>query len=141
MTGRLVAGVASGSDTIVQLLVAMAGTGGLVAVVQGLFARRKTHAEVAETGASATKVITDAAAILVSTVQSDNVALRAEITALREQVARLQAWREAAERGFETHERWDERMAQAIRVCSGHHDWPELRTIDDPPPLRPTVPA
>src|SRR3954452_10282312 len=100
----------SGTETLVQLLVAMAGTGSLVAIVQGLFARRKTRAEVAETGASATKVITDAAALLVSTVQSDHVALGAESIGLREQVNRLQAWREAAERNFEVHERWDEMM-------------------------------
>lgn len=131
----------TGTGTLVQLLLAVAGTGSLVAVVQGLFTRRKTRAEVAETGATATKVITDAAAVLVSHVQSDNVALRAELLALRLEVAQLHAWREAAERNFEAHERWDERMAAAIRTCSGHHDWPELRTIDRPPPLRPAVPV
>src|SRR3954471_5361116 len=111
----------SGTETLVQLLVAMGGTGPLVALVQRLFTRRKTRAEVAETGASATKVITDAAALLVSTVQSDNVSLRAEIIALREQVNRLHAWREAAERNFEVHERWDEMMAEAIRTCARDH--------------------
>lgn len=129
----------SSTDTLVQLLVAMAGTGSLVAVVQGLFTRRKTRAEVAQTGASATKVITDAAAVLVANVQSDNVALRAELVALRGQVNRLHAWREAAERNFEAHERWDDRMAKAIRVCSGHHDWPEMPAMEDPPPLRPVT--
>jgi hypothetical protein len=128
----------SGTDTIVQLLVAMAGTGSLVAVVQGLFTRRKTRAEVQETGASATKVITDAAALLVSTVQSDNVALRAEIIALREQVNRLHAWREAAERNFEVHERWDEIMAEAIRTCARDHRY-AYANIDNPPPLRPSL--
>lgn len=124
------------TDTLVQLLVAMAGTGSLVAIVQGLFTRRKTRAEVAETGASATKVITDAAALLVSTVQSDNVALRAELLALREEVGRLHIWKDAAERNFEVHERWDQRMAEAIRLCTGHHDWP---AVGSPPPLRPSV--
>lgn len=126
------------TDTLVQLLVAMAGTGSLVAVVQGLFTRRKTRAEVAETGASATKVITDAAAVLVANVQSDNVSLRAELVVLREQVTRLHTWREAAERNFEIHERWDERIAETIRLCTAHHDWP---AVGSPPPLRPTVPA
>jgi hypothetical protein len=126
----------SGTETVVQLLVAMAGTGSLVAVVQGLFTRRKTRAEVAETGATATKVITDAAALLVSTVQQDNVALRAELVALREQVARLQAWREAAERNFEVHERWDRQMAQAARRCTTEHGW---EVPGEPPPLRPAA--
>jgi hypothetical protein len=127
----------SGTNTIIQLLVAMAGTGSLVAVVQGLFTRRKTRAEVAETGASATKVITDAAALLVATVQSDNVALRAEIVALRGRVDRLQAWREAAERNFEVHERWDEAMVEAVRVCARDHHY-VFADIGNPPPLRPT---
>jgi hypothetical protein len=126
----------SSTDTLIQLLVAMAGTGSLVAVVQGLFTRRKTRAEVQETGASATKVITDAAAILVSNVQSDNVALRAELVALRGHLAQLQAWREAAERNFEIHERWDQQLADTIRLCTHRHDWP---MIDQPPPLRPVV--
>jgi hypothetical protein len=127
----------SGTSTIIQLLVAMAGTGSLVAVVQGLFTRRKTRAEVAETGASATKVITDAAALLVATVQSDNVSLRAEIAALRVRVDRLQAWREAAEHNFEIHERWDEAMADAVRVCARDHHY-VFAEMGGPPPLRPS---
>lgn len=139
--------VGSGTDTIVQLIVAMAGTGTLVATVQGLFTRRKTRSEVAETDASATKVIADAAALVVANVQSDNVTLRqenmrrdAEITRLQEVVGWLVAWREAAERNFERHERWDEHVLEAIRKCTTTHDWVDPVFSELPPPLRPNLP-
>jgi hypothetical protein len=126
----------TGTDTLIQLIVAIAGSGLLVATVQGLFTRRKTRAEVQETGASATKVITDAAAVLVSNVNADNIALRAEISVLRGQVSRLLAWRDAMDDALEIHEKWDVQMVQAIRTCATDHGYPFKDTIGDPPPLR-----
>jgi energy-converting hydrogenase Eha subunit A len=132
------AAATDGAATLVQFIIAMAGSGMLVATIQGLFTRRKTRAEVEETGASATKVITDAAAVLVSNVNADNVALRAELTAVRGQLARLLAWQEALERSLEIHERWDAQMVMAIRTCARDHSYP-FADIGDPPPLRPTM--
>lgn len=131
--------MSTGTDTLVQFIVAVAGTGGLVAVVQGLFTRRKTRAEVAETGASATKVITDAAAVLVSNVNADNADLRAQVLALRKDVDRLQLWREAAERNFDRHERWDKVVTEAVRSCSRDHGYLASVDLENPPPLRPTL--
>jgi hypothetical protein len=135
----------TGSAALVQLIIAMAGTGSLVAVVQGLFTRRKTRAEVQETGASATKVITDAAAVIVSNMAADNVALRqennridVEIARLREAVNWLTAWREAAERNMERHERWDADVAERLQECGSLHKFPS-GPIGPPPPLRPVM--
>lgn len=135
----------TGSAALVQLIVAMAGSGMLVATVQGLFTRRKTRAEVQETGASATKVITDAAAVIVSNMASDNASLRqennridAEIAALREAVSWLTAWRDAAERNMERHEQWDTEVAERLKECGSLHQFPS-GPIRPPPPLRPTL--
>lgn len=136
----------TGTDTLVQLLLAVAGTGSLVAVVQGLFTRRKTRAEVQETGASATKVITDAAATLVSNVNADNVALRheneridAEVDRLRSIVAWLTTWQQSAERNFERHEAWDVEVVRRLHECGSLHSFPS-GPIPPPPPLRPILP-
>lgn len=126
------AALGSGADTLVQLIVATAGSGVLVAVIQGFFTRRKTKAEVANTGASATKLITDAAAGVVTNLQTDNGTLRAEIASLRIEVRRLERWRDAAEDLFERHERWDAKVAVQLRESTGS-------AVYDPPRLRPDV--
>lgn len=127
-----------GANTVVQLILAMAGSGVLVATVQGLFTRGRTRAEVDSTGATATKTITDAASVILTAVQADNAALRADMIELRKQLAHDRAWREAAERNFELHEEWDALIAEAVRNCTESHAWSYLR-IDNPPPLRPTL--
>lgn len=121
-----------GADTLVQLIVAMAGSGVVVAVIQGVFTRHKTKAEVESTGANATKLITDAAASVVDRVQADNATLRAEVAALRAEVATLGRWRSAAEDNFERHEEWDVEVATQLRE--------RLVPVEDPPSLRPHVP-
>lgn len=93
-----------GIETLVQLIVATAGSGVLVAVIQGFFTRRKTRAEVESTGASATKLITDAAAGIVDRLQNDNAGLRSEVIGMRAELAtckrdcaELRDWKDAAE--------------------------------------------
>lgn len=119
------------TDTLIQLLVATAGSGVLVAMIQGFFTRRKTRAEVQSTGANATKLITDAAASVVDRVQIDNIALRTEVANLRAEVLRLGRWRDAAEDNFDRHERWDTDVANRLRDRG--------LTVDDPPPLSPAA--
>lgn len=101
---------ASSGDTVIQLVVATAGSGVLVAGIQGFFTRRKTKAEAEGAGASATKMITDAAASVVTTIQADNTGLRAEVAQMRVDLAdcrraytELQDWKEAAEDVLSTH--------------------------------------
>lgn len=88
---------ASSGDTVIQLVVATAGSGVLVAAIQGFFTRRKTKAEAEGAGATATKMITDAAASVVVTIQADNTALRGEVALLRREVGELRDWKDAAE--------------------------------------------
>ncbi len=129
----LVAADTQGADTLVQVIVATAGSGVLVAVIQGFFTRRKTKAEVESTGATATKLITDAAASVVTTLQTDNVSLRVEVEKMRRSMKLLERWRDVAEDNFDRHEVWDGKVAAQLRECTGG-------PVDEPPPLRPNVP-
>lgn len=96
------------TSILVQIILATAGSGAVVAVVQGVFTRRKTQAEVQSTGATATKIITDAAASVVGTLQADNVALRTEVTAIRSELAEYR-------RTIEECTEWREEAAQVLR--------------------------
>jgi hypothetical protein len=123
----------SGTDTLVQLLIVLAGSGVMVATIQGLFTRRKTHAEVESTGASATKILTDAAAVIVANMQSDNINLRTEINSLRAELTAMRHWRDQMDDVLDVHEVWDKRVYEAIGRCTTDHGYPDP---GPPPPLR-----
>ena len=126
-----------GADTLVQLIVAIARSGVLVATVQGLFTRRKTRAEVNNTGATATNMITDAAAVIVGNLQADNSTLRTELAALRAELNTLETWRDQIEQLLDAHEEWDRKVAAAINKCTDDHAWPGIPHAGPAPPLRP----
>lgn len=95
---------ASSGDTLIQLVVATAGSGVLVAAIQGFFTRRKTKAETEGAGASATKMITDAAAGVVTMLTANNDRLESRVSRLEADLAAcrircdvLVDWKEAAE--------------------------------------------
>lgn len=95
---------AASGDTIIQLVVATAGSGVLVTAIQGFFTRRKTKAETEGAGATATKTITDAAAGVVSMLTANNALLEAKVArmetalvACQRNCDELRDWKDAAE--------------------------------------------
>lgn len=104
-------------DSAVQFLIAIATSGVFGAIINGIINRRKL-------GAEATKIITDAAASVVTTTEKTLIEYR----------AREEEW-EAKERKWyrilRVHEHWDQRMYYLVK-----HNNPEL-IIEEPTPLYP----
>lgn len=98
-----------------QLMFALIGGGTLAAVINGLFKRR-------ELGASATKIITEAAASLTTQMQRRIEELEAE-----EQAHDIE-WRKFKDL-LRAHEAWDRQFVKKMRQLNPDE------TIPDPPPL------
>lgn len=107
------------SSGLVQVLVAIAASGVLGAVINGLVNRRKL-------GADATKIITDAAASVTDTMQKRLASLESKED---ERDAEEVAWRFT----LAIHAAWDRKAIDIIRTAIPSAD------IDDPPPLYPSL--
>ena len=105
------------SDSVVQLLIAIATSGLFGAIINGIINRKKL-------GADATKIITDAAASVVTTTEKSlsDIRLREDQWETKER-----KWYQVLRR----HEEWDRKAYWALKTQAPHVK------IEEPTPLYP----
>ena len=129
-------------NAAVQLLGTALASTVLVAIINAIVTRRKTGAETETLSAGATKIITDAAAIVVQEIRADNERLRIEAAVTEERLddleherAEWQREREEWRRVLQVHAAWDSLAITAIRDAI-----PPIELPQAPPLTPPTLP-
>lgn len=105
---------------------AAAGVGG---VLLALVALLKVRPEAKRIKADTVKVITDAAAAIVVSVDSQMERMSAKVTALENRLEQYKDREDLQDHLLLVHERWDHAVTQQVRQLGGE--------VGDPPPLYP----
>ena len=111
------------AESVLQILGSVALGGVLVAVINGLFSRRKLSAE-------ATAVIARAASGVVERLEAENTRVLGTSIALSSRVAVLEAEARQRQRYLLVHEMWDREAVVRLRSAG-------VLDITEPPPLSP----
>lgn len=105
------------------------GGTGLLGLVGAIAALLKARPEAKKIKAETVKVLTDASASIVASVNTQMERMAAEVADLKKKLDERERREERQERLLLAHQRWDLDITYQVRELGGH--------VSDPPPLYP----